>query len=114
MLANARSRLTFRPAQGDAKALADVLGGEVTPADLERLGAFQAVARVLVEAAPSSAFAVQTLPLSQPTNDVAALKRGCAERYGVAATELDTWLRQRWEEPARGSEGPIGLTRRRP
>jgi len=114
VLANARSRLTFRPAQGDAKALADVLGTEVTPAELERLGAFQAAARVLVEAAPSNAFAVQTLPLSEPTNDVAALKRDSAERYGLAAGELDTWLRQRWEQPRSGTDGPIGLTRRRP
>jgi len=114
VLANARSRLTFRPAQGDAKALADVLGTEVTPAELERLGAFQAAARVLVQAAPSNAFAVQTLPLGEPTNDVAALKRDSAERYGLAAAELDTWLRQRWERPGSGTDGPIGITRRRP
>jgi TraM recognition site of TraD and TraG len=115
VLANARSRLTFRPAQGDAKVLADVLGAEVTPADLERLGAFQALARVLVKAAPSSAFAVQTLPLGEASNDVAALKRDSTERYGVAATELDTWLRQRWEGPSTaGTDAPIGLTRRRP
>ncbi|MCA1675968.1 MAG: TraM recognition domain-containing protein [Actinobacteria bacterium] len=114
VLANARSRLTFRPAQGDAKALADVLGSEVSAADLERLGAFQAVARILVEAAPSTAFAVQTLPLDAPSHDVAALKRGSAERYGVAGSELDTWLRQRWEEPSTGTDAPIGITRRRP
>jgi hypothetical protein len=114
VLANSRSRLTFRPAQGDAKALADVLGADVTAADLERLGAFQAVARVLVEAAPSNAFVVQTLPLSEPTNDVAALKRGSAKRYGLAAVELDTWLRQRWEQPRSGTDGPIGIARRRP
>jgi len=114
VLANARSRLTFRPAQGDAKALADVLGTEVTPAELERLGAFQAAARVLVEAAPSAAFAVQTLPLGEPTNDVAALKHGSAKRYGLAAAELDTWLQQRWEQPRSGTDGPIGITRRRP
>ncbi|MGH8542068.1 MAG: type IV secretory system conjugative DNA transfer family protein [Gammaproteobacteria bacterium] len=114
VLANARSRLTFRPAQGDAKALADVLGADVSAADLERLGAYQAVARILVEAAPGAAFAVQTLPLGETSNDVAALKRGSAERYGVAARELDTWLRRRWEGPGAGPNGPIGVTRRRP
>jgi hypothetical protein len=114
VLANARSRLAFRPAQGDAKVLADVLGAEVTAADLERLGAFQAVARVLVEAVPSTAFAVQTQPLGEISNDVAAVKQGSAERYGLAAAELDTWLRQRWEGPSTSTDAPIGITRRRP
>jgi len=114
VLANARSRLAFRPAQSDAKALADVLGTEVMSADLERLGAFQAVARILVEAAPSSAFAVKTLPLGEPTNDMTALKHDSAERYGIAAAELDTRLRARWEGPGSGTDAPIGVTRRRP
>ncbi|MGH3903843.1 MAG: type IV secretory system conjugative DNA transfer family protein [Pseudonocardiaceae bacterium] len=113
VLANARSRVAFRPAHDDAKSLADVLGDGIAPADLERLGAFQAAARVLVDAAPSRAFAVQTLPIPAASHDAAELRRRSRERYGVDADELDASLLRRWQ----GSDQPpgesIGVTRRR-
>jgi hypothetical protein len=113
VLANARSRLVFRPAHDDAKALADVLGETVTPADLERLGAFQAAARVLVKSAPSAAFAVQTLPLGESTSGATALRAQSAARYGLPATELDAALTARWQGTDRPPDAPVGITRRR-
>jgi type IV secretory pathway TraG/TraD family ATPase VirD4 len=113
VLANARSRLVFRPAHDDAKALADVLGETVTSADLERLGAFQAAARVLVASTPSAAFAVQTLPLGEPTSDATALRAQSAARYGLPATELDAALTARWQGTDHPPDGPVGITRRR-
>lgn len=113
-LANARSRVTFRPAQSDARALAAVLGGGVTPDDLEQLGAFQAVARVLVDSTPSQPFAIRTLPLSEPSNDVAALRHASQQRYGVDGHMVDATLAARWQGGDLHPDGPIGISRRRP
>lgn len=113
-LANARSRLVFRPAQDDARALAAALGGGLTAEDLERLGAFEACARVLVNSAPSQPFALRTLLLPPPVNDVAALRRAALARYGVNGAAVDEALRVRWHGPDPGTDGPIGVARRRP
>jgi len=85
----------------------------VTPDDLERLGAFQAAARVLVKSAPSAAFAVQTLPLNAPTNNATALRAQSAALYGLPAAELDAALTARWQGTDRPPDAPVGLTRRR-
>jgi hypothetical protein len=113
VLANARSRLVFRPAEGDARALARVLGNLVTPEDLERLPAFHAVARVLVDGAPSGAFEVITPPLTQPANDPAVLRRASAERYGINPVELDAAILQRWQGGDTTPDAPIGARRKR-
>jgi hypothetical protein len=112
VLANARSRVAFRPAEGDARALAAVLGKPVTPDELDRLAAYHAVARVLVDAAPSTAFEVATPPLSPPTNDPDKLRRISAERFGIDSAVLDDALMRRWqgEQPP---DAPIGLRRKR-
>lgn len=94
VLANTRSRLAFRPADGDAKALAAVLG--VTADDLTRLPAYQAVARVLIKAAPSAPFTVQTPALPLANADASALRREHADRYGVDPVALDHALVARW------------------
>jgi hypothetical protein len=113
VLANARSRLVFRPAEGDARALARVLGNPVTPEDLERLPAFHAVARVLVDGAPSGAFEVITPPLTQPTNDPAVLRRVSADRYGINPVELDAAILRRWQGGDTTPDAPIGARRKR-
>jgi hypothetical protein len=113
VLANARSRVVFRPAEGDSKALARVLGDPVTADDLDHLPAFHAVARVLVDGAPSTAFEVATPPLTTPTTDVDTLRRVSADRYGVNPAELDAAILRRWQGGDTAPETPIGVRRKR-
>lgn len=112
VLANARSRLAFRPAQKDAKTLAAVLG-QVTPDDLERLEAFRAAARLLVDAELSPLFAIRSRPLPAPSNDIALLRRHAQERYGVAGDDLDAALTDRWQGTSATTDAPVGITKRR-
>lgn len=114
VLANARARFVFKPAEGDAKALAAVLGSPVTADTLERLPAFHAAARVLVNNAPSTAFEVATQPLPKPTNDPYRLWRDSADRYGVNPNELDEAILRRWQGGDHTPDAPIGLRRKRP
>jgi hypothetical protein len=111
-LSNARTTVAFRPAEGDVHALARVLGDPVTPEDLDRLPAFHAAARVLVDGAPSRAFEVATPPLSAPSNDPELLRRMSAQRYGVDPAELDAGLVRRWQGGDQSPDTPIGVYRR--
>jgi hypothetical protein len=112
VLANARSRLVFRPAEGDTRALAANLGSPITPDDLERLPAYHAVARVLVDGVPCRPFEVATPALSKPTNDPDALHRTSAERFGFAVAELDAAIQARWRGTDQTPDAPIGLRRK--
>jgi hypothetical protein len=114
VLANARSRIAFRPAQKDAHPLAAVLGGSVGAEQLERLGAFEACARLLVKARPSDPFTIRTLPLPAPKNDVTNLRRAAQDRYGVDGDAIDNRLIERWQGGQPEAGGPIGVSRRRP
>lgn len=113
ILANVRTRASFRPAEGDAATLARVLGKPVTKEDLERLPAFHAVARVLVDGAPSAPFEVATAALPEPSVDAEALRRTSAERYGVDPNELDAAVLERWQGSGATPDGPIGARRKR-
>jgi hypothetical protein len=111
--ANARSRLSFRPSQDDAGPLAAVFGDPVTPDDLLRLGAFQACARLLADSAMTPPFALQTLPLTAPTVDPAALRQRSRERYAANGPELDAALVRRWRgDDQVPPDGPVGTHRR--
>lgn len=110
VLGNVGTRIAFRPAVGDGRALAQVLGNSVAAEDLERLAAYHAVARVMVDGAPSSAFEVATPPLPPAGHDSAAVRRANSERYGADPATLDAALLQRWQ----GSDppdGPVGFRR---
>jgi hypothetical protein len=113
VLANARSRLAFRPAQKDVRALAAVLGGSITDETLEQLGAFEVCARLLVRSQVSDPFGLRTLPLAPPTNDVTALRQSAQQRFGVSGNDIDQALRTRWQGGSDEPEQPIGITRRR-
>jgi hypothetical protein len=113
ILANARSRVVFRPATDDAKALAAALGGDVTADDLLRLQAFQACASLLVDGQPIAPFSIRTRPLAPWSSDPAELRRLGAERFGVDGAELDKVLTERWQGGKEPPAGPIGVKRRR-
>lgn len=112
VLANARSRIVFRPAQDDTKALTGVLGSDIRPEDLAGLGAYQAVVQLLVDAEVCPAFAVRTLPLPEPNVDFEIIKAASRERYGVDGAEIDKRLRERWQGAAGASDAPVGVSRR--
>ena len=113
VLANTRSRVAFRPAKADARDLAGVLGGGVTPDDLMQLPAYHAAAQVLVNGATGDPFLVETLPLPAPTEDAAVARQAITSRFGVDPTELDAQLVKRWQGGGDKPDGAIGLTKRR-
>ena len=112
VVANARSRLAFRPSQDDVKPLANLFGPSVAPADLERLGAFQAGVRLLHEHAMTEPFTVATLPLPNATSDPAQLRSLSRDRFATDGAALDDALHQRWQGGSPPA-GAIGLTPRR-
>jgi hypothetical protein len=113
VLANARTRVAFRPAEGDAKQLAASLGTPITPDDLERLPAYHALARVLTGGVPCPPFEVATPALAKATNDPATLHRTSAARFGVPSAELDAAIQARWQGTDQTPEAPVGLRRKR-
>lgn len=112
VLANTRSRLAYRPAQADAKSLADVLGGGITANDLLKLPAYHAAAQVLVDGAQSSPFVVSTPALPDAISDPATSRASSAARYGVAPDDLDAQLITRWQSGNNQGGGAIGTRKR--
>ncbi|SDE27583.1 type IV secretory system conjugative DNA transfer family protein [Glycomyces harbinensis] len=113
VLANARSRVAFRPAPGDAKPLAASLGGSLTGEDLLRLRAFEACAQLLLERQPTIPFSVRTQPLPPWASDPDEVRRESESRYGVDGAELDRAQLERWEGGDLLPVGPIGTKPRR-
>lgn len=113
IIANARSRITFRPATSDAKALATVLGGDLTADDLLRLRGFEACCQLLVNGSPIQPFSVRTRPLPKWTSDPGALRQASTDLYGVDGAGVDAALVERWQSGPGASDGPIGIKRRR-
>ncbi|MBX7265552.1 type IV secretory system conjugative DNA transfer family protein [Micromonospora sp. Llam7] len=111
VVANARSRVVFRPSPGDAKPLAAAFGGGLAGNDLLRLRAFEACVQLHLDSQPSRPFSVRTRPLPPWTGDPAALRKASVDRYGVDGTELDKAMTERWhnnQSPGR----PVGVKRR--
>jgi hypothetical protein len=95
-LANARSKVVMRPSVGDQEPLAKALGGGLTPADLERLGAHEAYVRLLVDKAMTRPMAVRTLGLGEAVSNADDVRERSVGRYGVDGEELDRALTKRW------------------
>jgi hypothetical protein len=113
-LANARSRVVFRPAPSDARPLATALGGGLDAEDLLRLRAYEACAHLLVDGQATRPFSVRTRPLSPWTSNPDELRAASAKRYGIDGEKLDRLLLERWQGKAAQANGPIGAKRRRP
>ncbi|MFI0794117.1 hypothetical protein ACH4OY_15725 [Micromonospora rubida] len=112
VLANARSRIVFRPSPGDAKPLAAALGGGVTADDLLSLRAYQACVQLHLNGQPTRPFSIRTRPLQPWTNHPAKLRQASGERYGVDGEELDQALTQRWQGNHTATNAPVGFKRR--
>lgn len=104
--------MVFRPAK-DAKPLAEALGGGLTADDLERLGAFEAGCRLLVDSTLTEPFAIRTRPLEPAISDPEELRRASQKRYGMDGAELDAALAKRWHGALDPPDSPIGVKRRR-
>lgn len=112
VLANARSRIVFRPSPGDARPLAAALGGGVTADDLLSLRAYQACMQLHLDGQPTRPFSIRTRPLPPWTSDPAKLRQASVERYGVDGEELDKTLTQRWQGNQATTDAPVGFKRR--
>jgi TraM recognition site of TraD and TraG/Type IV secretion-system coupling protein DNA-binding domain len=114
LLANARSRVVFRPSTDDSATLATVLGGGLDAHDLSLLGAHEAYAELLVDHQPSDPFLIRTRRLDgRILSDPTDLRRRSVATYGIDGHSLDDALRQRWSGSDQTPDGPIGHAPRR-
>ena len=111
-LANARSKVVFRPSVGDQEPLARGLGGGLTPADLEGLGKFEAYVRLVVDQPASRPVAVRTLGLGDALSKPEQVRERSLSRYGIDGAELDRLLEVRWHQPDSQLDQPPGISER--
>ena len=112
VLANARSRVVFQAAADDAAVLARQLGGGLSPADLQDLGAFEVYASLYAEGRVRSPISARTYQMLEPLGTRAQVREASRSRYGRdrAAVEAEIVSRQQQAPPDR----PIERTRRQP
>jgi len=90
---NVGSLLVFQVGASDAEALADQLGGEVTPQDLLALPRFTAYVRLLIDGMPSRPFSMETIP--PPTANAiyarsAVIRRTSRHRYARPVKQVES------------------------
>ena len=88
---NVGSLFVFQVGAADAEALADQLGGGVTPQD-SALPRFTAYARLLIDGMPSRPFSIETLPPPAPRRAAsrsAIIRRTSRHRYARAAAQVE-------------------------
>ena len=105
---NARSKIVFTTSAQDAGPLSREIGGGVTPEDLHGLGAYQAIARLMVAGETAPPVSLTTRPLVPAVADAASVRRTSQERYGLDRDEVERAIRTRHEP-----EAPAGAVRRR-
>jgi len=92
VLANAQSRVAFRLPMEDARIVAG--GGTLAPEDFQGLGAFQAYAQLVAQAAVQGWCSVRTQPPGEATSDPAAIRAASAATYGMSRVEIEADLLQ--------------------
>jgi len=105
VLANARSRVIFQLAAGDARLMAKELGTLLTADDLQGLGAYEVVAQLFAQGTLQAPSTGRTRPLGPPTSDPAAIRAESRSHYGVPRDEVEQAIRDRQSGP---TAGPIG------
>ncbi|WP_051941154.1 TraM recognition domain-containing protein [Phaeacidiphilus oryzae] len=84
--ANARSKVFFNASPEDARALERHVAPHLTAHDLSHLGAYQAAARLVADAANTPAFTLRTDPLPAPVRGRATAARHASRRnFGPGA-----------------------------
>jgi len=105
VLANARSRVIFQLAAGDARLMAKELGTLLTPDDLQGLGACEVVAQLFAQGTIQAPATGRTRALGPPTSDPAGIRAESRSHYGVPRDQVEQAIRERQSGP---TAGPIG------
>jgi hypothetical protein len=106
--AHARSKIALAVDAHDGVLMAPEIGGGVTAEDLHGLGAYQAIASLMVNGETAPPVSIMTRPLVPPVADAEAVRRVSQERYGLDRDEVERAIRARHEP-----EAPAGAVRRR-
>ena len=110
VLANARSRVIFQVAAGDAQALARELAPQVSAANLQGLGRYEVIARLSSGGQVSAPVTGTTLAAPATTGQAHAARLRSRGHYGVDRDEVEAAIQAR--HSGRAGSGATG--RRRP
>lgn len=94
---NVGSLLVFQVGATDAEALAEQLGGDVTPQDLMALPRYRAYARLLIDGMPSRPFSIETLPPPRHNENhmrSTIIRRTSRHRYTRPAALVEAEIRE--------------------
>jgi hypothetical protein len=106
VLANARSRVIFQVAAGDAKVLARELAPHLGAVDLQGLGPYEVVVTLSVGARVAPPVTAVSYPPPPSSGQRAAARRQSRERYGVDRAAVESAIRARHEgRPGGGAVG---------
>jgi len=105
VLANARSRVVFQLAAGDARLMAKELGTLLSPDDLQGLGEHDVVAQLFAGGTTQAPATGHTRRLGWPTSDPSAIQGESRARFGVPRAEVERAIRERQNAP---TAGPVG------
>lgn len=105
VLANARSRVVFQLASGDARLMAKELGTLLTADDLQGLGAYEVVAQLFAQGTVQAPATGRTRALGAPTSDPAVIRTESRSHYGVPRDEVERAIRERQSGPTAGAIG---------
>jgi hypothetical protein len=89
VLANARSRVIFQVAAGDARTLAHELTPHLEAADLQGLGAYEVVATLSTGSRVAPPVTGRTLPPPPPTGHGQLARRRSRQRYGQDRADIE-------------------------
>ena len=90
LFGNVGTLLAFQVGAKDAEAIAEQLGGDLSPQDLMTLPRYQAYARLLINGMPSRPFSMRTLPPPRSQLDPkrgAIIRRYSRQRYSMPAAK---------------------------
>jgi hypothetical protein len=106
VLANARSRVIFQVAAGDAQVLARELAPQVSAANLQGLGRYDVIARLSAGGQVSAPVTGTTLPAPATTGQAHAARLHSRVHYGVDRDEVEAAIQARHSgRPGSGATG---------
>jgi hypothetical protein len=109
VLANARNKVSFALPPADAAVMARAYGEPVRAQDLERLGQYEVMLRLVAGGALAPPTTGLTRPLPPVTGNGGVIRAQSAARYGRDRAEVEAQLRR---HQAVGDDAPVGKRRR--
>jgi hypothetical protein len=110
VLGTVRSRLVFQTAATDAARLAKDVAPHLSAHDLQALGAYEAVASLVVDSYVTPPVTVRTRPAPPALGTAAEVEERSRQRWGRDRDEIEQSLRDRYDGPKGGAR--IGRQRR--